>query len=397
MHVPHDIQGLTIPNLLLNASLSKKIAEKLISPFNTMTTFFFRRSVEKAFQLDEQPPDLSLNPNKPLTSNAPYITSAVDDIMFIVNQVVERCLSTSQREVISLVIPSITRVLGFDFIGMIQRKMRDENYPKAAVQGALPPEQTIVSFLVLINNLDVATEYVKRIIEPHIEQPTPTSLTALYPFDQDATSVTTSLSLLQQSFAGRTFELITDGIYVVFKNVVKPRLRPVLAESFRDMDYQMTKEDIERLNLEAQAEDGDGTMIDVAVHRRFQRGWDALTNPIARILTERNYEKLHTTIISYLSDFLEKRIWSFYGRMNYLGAVRLERDVASIVNVSVKGGRYGLRDAFTRCTQICLVMNMEEDEWDELQAIPTEKQDVEWKIDPEERVRARTMVRGDGM
>lgn len=389
------MQILSVPQLLSNSPLSKKVADKLISPFNTMTTFFFRRSVEKAFQLDEKPLDLSLNPIKTWNSSAPYITSAVDDIMFIVNQIVERCLSTSQPEVVLTVIPSITRVLGSDFVGMVQRKMRDESYPKAVVQGALPPEQTTIAFLVLTNNLDVATDYVNRIIQPRVEQASSTALTALYPFDNDAASVTASLKSLQQNFAGRTFELITDGIHVIFKNVIKPRLRPILADSFRDMDYQLTKEDIERLSVAEQPADGDGNSIETAVQRRFQRGWDALTKPIARILTERNYEKLLVTVVSYLSEFLEKRIWSFYGRINYLGAVRLERDIANIINVAVKGGKYGLRDSFTRCTQICLVMNMEEDEWEEFQSTPTETREDDWQIDNEERVRARMMVRGD--
>lgn len=79
-----------IPPVLEHSSLRRKVADRLIAPFNIMTTFFFRRSVEKAFQLDEQPSDLSLNPKQTIPSNPPFITSAVDDVMYIVNQVVER-------------------------------------------------------------------------------------------------------------------------------------------------------------------------------------------------------------------------------------------------------------------------------------------------------------------
>ena len=94
---------------------------------------------------------------------------------------------------------------------------------------------------------------------------------------------------------------------------------------------------------------------------------------------------------------LEKRIWSYYGRINSFGAVRLERDIASVVGLVVRGGRYSLRDAFTRCTQICLVMNMEDDEWEELQSAAGEGsgEDAEWKIDGEERTRAKAMVKND--
>ncbi|MCJ1281807.1 hypothetical protein MMC26_001130 [Xylographa opegraphella] len=397
---------LTMPPLLTNSSLIRKIVDKLISPFNIMTTFYFRRSVEKAFQLDEQPPDLSLNMNKTIPSNAPYITSAVDDVMYIVNQVIQRSLATSQRDVVASVVPTIARVLGSDFVGMVQRKMRDESYPKGAVQGALPLEHIIVAFLVLINNLDIATDYVKRIVQSRLESLSSTgamngnetpskTLADLYPFGHDAVFVTNTMLSLQNSFETKTAELISDGIYVVFKNVMKPRLRPILADAFRDIDYSMTEDELEELSREAEVEDGYNLAADDAVPRRFQQGWEALTKPIARILTEPNFAKLLSTVISYLGEVLEKRIWSFYGRINSLGTVRLERDIANIVSLVVRGGKYALRDSFTRCTQICLVMNMEEDEWEELQAAERGAfvDGVEWKIDAEERARAKAMIR----
>ncbi|MCJ1379629.1 hypothetical protein MMC17_002731 [Xylographa soralifera] len=397
---------LTMPPLLTNSSLVRKITDRLISPFNIMTTFYFRRSVEKAFQLDEQPQDLSLNMTKSIPSNAPYITSAVDDVMYIVNQVIQRSLATSQRDVVASVVPTIARVLGSDFVGMVQRKMRDESYPKGAVQGALPPEHIIVAFLVLINNLDIATDYVKRIVQSRLESLSSTgatngsetpskTLADLYPFGHDAVFVTNAMLSLQNSFETKTSELISDGVYVVFKNVMKPRLRPILADAFRDIDYSMTEDELEELSREAEAENDYNLAADEAVPRRFQQGWEALTKPIARILTEANYAKLLSTVISYLGEVLEKRIWGFYGRINSLGTVRLERDIANIVSLVVRGGKYALRDSFTRCTQICLVMNMEEDEWEELQAAERGAlvDGVEWKIDAEERARAKAMIR----
>lgn len=394
-----------MPTLLLNSSLSRKISDRLISPFNIMTTFFFRRSVEKAFQLDEQPSGLSLNSSKTLPSNPPYITSAVDDVMYIVNQVIQRSLATSQRAVIGSVVPTIARVLGSDFVGMIQRKMRDESYPKAAIQGALPPEHIILAFLVLINNLDVASDYVKRIVQSRIPSsdqqlragsdttPLSPTLVDLYPFNHDAVFVANALKSLLHSFETKTSELLSDGIYVVFKNVVKPRLRPILADTFRDIDYQLTSEELEEASREAEMNANDSSLSEDAVQRRFERGWDALTKPIARILTEHNFDKLLHTIISYLAEVLEKRIWSYYGRVNEPGAVRLERDIAAIVGIVVKGGRYGLRDTFTRCTQICLVMNMEDDEWEELHTASS-NDGVDWTINSEERSRAKAMIKG---
>lgn len=338
------------------------------------------------------------------------MSSAVDDVMYIVDQVVERSLATSQRPVISSVIPSVTRVLDSDFIGMIQRKMRDESYPKAAIQGALPPESTIIAFLVLINDLDMATDYIKRIVQSRLEIQQGKSssngranasfkpLDALFPFEDDAFYARSALRTLQQSFDAKASELISDGIYVAFKNIVKPRLRPLLSDAFRNIDYQMNESELEEANRSMDNEEAADQGTEGNMQYHFQRGWDALTRPIGRIFTDNNFERLLSITTSYLAEVLEKRIWSYYGRINDLGAVRLERDVASLVNVVVRGGRYGLRDAFVRCTQICIVMNMEDDEWAETQAPigkAAKEDNLEWKLDREERLRARAIVQNN--
>jgi conserved oligomeric Golgi complex subunit 4 len=384
-----------MPSFLINSALATKVTDRLISPFNTMTTFFFRRSVEKAFQLDEHPPDLSLNPHKPLNSNPPHISSAVDDIMYIVNKVIQQSLATSQREVISSVVPTLARVMGSDFIGMIQRKMRDESYPKAAIQGALPPEHTIVAFLVLINDLDVAMDYVKQIVQSQVETSATTaqaagrSLDSLFPLATDAEAVGNVLRSLGATFESKTAELLNDGVHVVFNNVMKPRLRPILLDAFRDIEYQMSKEELQELAQEEGREGEDGELV----RRRFQHGWDALTKPIARIMTGSTFDKLLTTVVSYLSKLLEKKIWSYHGRVNGLGAVRLERDINNIAGIIVQGKKYAYRDAFLKCSQICMVMNMEEDEWEELRSSPDSQGEIAERLTADERTRARAMIK----
>ena len=395
-----------MPPLLVSSNLRRKIDDKLIKPFNIMTAFFFRRSVEQAFQLDEQPLDLTLDNRKPIHTNPPFITSVVDDVMYIANQIVEKSLVTSQKAVILNIIPAVSRVLSSDFIGMIQRKMRDENYPKGAVQGALPPERTTVTFLVLINNLDVAIDYSKRIIDSHIgkgaagnkqgdgAQNSSASLASLFPLGHDAELVSTALKSLKSSFDGKASELIGDGIFVVFKNIAKPRLRPILAEAFREADYQLTQENWEETKTKAEAEGAFSDDYESVVQNGFQRGWDLLMKPIERLLTQRNFEKLLILVTSYLGEVLEKRIWSYYERLSDFGAVRLERDIAGVVNIAIRSGKYILREMFARCTQICMVMNMEEEEWDQVKNSVKSAEDspVHWQLDANERSRARAMV-----
>lgn len=389
---------LVMPELLVKSALSRKISARLTTPFNVMTTFFFRRSVEKAFQLDELPTGLTLNPSKPLDGNGPFIISAVDDVMYIVNTVLQRSLSTSQRDVISSVVPTIGRVLGSDFVGMVQRKMRDESYPKPVIQGGFPPEDKIIAFIVLINSLDVANDYVSRIVNTRLQSPEQAngtnSLRENFPFSHDATFVANALESLNSTFSSKTSELITDGLHVLFNQVIKPRLRPVLSDTFRDVDYSLTEEDLVEIARQNDDDDDPGIMHDI-VARRFEHSWDALMKPIQRLMTPKTFAMLLDSTAKYLSKVLEKRIWSYAGKMNALGATRMERDFSGLVGVVARGGKYGIRDMMARVTQICMLVTMEDEEWDALVEEESEgDEEMAWVLTIDERLRARKMVKG---
>ncbi|KAJ9213127.1 hypothetical protein DTO166G4_5285 [Paecilomyces variotii] len=414
---PEDNEdAFTLPEFVAESTLARKISERVITPFNAMTTFFSRRSVEKAFQLDEQPSGLTLNPHKPLHADPPHITSAVDDIMYIVNKVLRQSLATAQRSVVLNTVPTLSRVLGTDFIGMIQRRMRDECYPKAPVHGGQPPEQIVIAFLVLINNLDVAVDYIRRIVQDHVEPKGPvqpqtaerstgdgeSGLHVLFPLDDDALAVAQSLRSLSNSFDSKASDLLSDGIQVVFNNVVKHRLRPILADAFRDIEYQPRGDRDPTSTVYHSYDDEDmdeETLRAELVRPRFATGWSGLMLPIARILTPSAFDRLLGVTVAYLARLLEKRLWSYHGRVNALGATRLERDVSGIVNaaVDVTSGhgapaRYRHREVFARCLQMVLIMGMDDDEWQDV-VQGGETAEMVDKLSAEERSRARAIVR----
>ncbi|KAI1916193.1 Golgi transport complex subunit 4 [Ophidiomyces ophidiicola] len=401
-----------LPTFVVESPLAQKISERLTLPFNSMTTFFLRRSVEKAFQIEEAPQDLSLNLQQPPKSNPPHITSAVDDIMYIVKKVLEQTLSTGQKTVAMNVVPTVARILGSDFMDMILRKMRDETYPKPVVPGGLPPETAIVSFLILINNLEIAVSYVQRIVENITESSDARSTTpgepenrihTLFPLKDDAEAVLKALQSLCSSFESKAQDLIGDGVQVVFNNVVKNRLRPILTEAFRDIDYQPPNLDngiANELNHEdVEYREFDGTTHQSLARHQFASLWRKLLVPISRVLNGRSFDRLLGVTLASFARLLEKRIWSYHGRVNDLGASRLESDITGIISEAIDvgvhdengnvGNRYRYRELFARCTQIVMVMNLEDEEWEELEKSGG---DVVDKLSPEERTRARVMT-----
>ncbi|KAF3762322.1 COG4-domain-containing protein [Cryphonectria parasitica EP155] len=388
---------LVTPDVLTKSNLNRKVSGRLTNPYNVMSTFFFRRSVEKAFQLDEMPSGLSLNPHKPLNSEPPFIISAVDDVMYIVNTVIQKTLSTSQRDAVASVLQTVGRVLGSDFVGMVQRKMRDESYPKPVVQGGFPPEDKIIAFIVLINSLETSNEYLERIINTFLGTslertngagPQP-ALQDTFPFEHDVANVSSALTTLLSTFTSKTTELLGEGLQVLANQVVRLRLRPVLAETFRDVDYTLTEDEMADF---AAAEDIDEDELLDEVGRRFEHGWDALMKPIARLMTPKTYAILLETTARYLARVLLDRAWKYLGRANAFGVIRMERDFSAIINVVSKGGNYGVRELFSKVAQVLMVANMEDDEWEEIVA-GGDDEGMQWVLSEEERRKARSLVK----
>lgn len=387
-----DHVAVALPSFLAESMLMRKIGEKVVLPFNTMTTFFFRRSVEKAFQLDESPPDLTLNPRLPLKSSPPHVSSAIEDIMYIVNKIMQQTVGTAQKSIVTSVIPTLARVMGSDFLGMEQRKMRDEHYPRPVVQGGLPPETTIIAFIVLVNNVDVAKEYIERIVYSNTEGTSQEPISQLYPDDGEQELVVATLQSFSTNFSEKANELLSDASNVLFNNVMKPRLRPILLDSFRDIEYNLDPAALTTLMDTLDLHDPSGLQNIVA--SRFAHGWDALTKPIARLMTENTYSTLLTTTATYLSKLLEKRLWTYAGRVNTAGAARLEHDMNGIIKAVVSSGQktnWRIREMFLRCSQICMVLSMDEEEWEELQKDGA-AMEVADKLKSDERRRAREML-----
>ena len=385
------LPSLTTPSFVTGSNLPQKIGRNLTEPFKTLATFILRRSVERAFQLEERPTGLSLNLSKSLPQNTPYITSAVDDVMYMVRQILSRALATSQAALVTSIAASVGRVLSADFIGMIQRKMRDESYPKAAIAGSLPPEEKVITFLVLMNNLDVAITYLQRIVAEHIPPPsnqqpngyTGRTLADLFPLAKDAPAVHTALTNVLTTFTNKATELIEDGLQVLYTHVLRPRMSPLLVEIFATTTYAAGED----TGSSSGSEDEPPKTAKTAA----QTGWTARIRPLKRIITEGNARRLMTLAVEKFSTLLESRIWSYEGRVTEAGAVKLERDVADVVGAVVSGEDWRLRETFARCLEIVSVMNLEEEEWEEVAA---EAQSDSLSVG--ERERARGMVLGRG-
>ncbi|KAI5797952.1 COG4 transport protein-domain-containing protein [Peziza echinospora] len=441
---------LQIPPLVESSMLSTKISARLISPYQTLTTFFLRRSIEKAFQLEEPPPDLPPLPLTPLTpqntlnftklpplsagSGGGYISSSVDDVMFIVDKILQRTLQTGQADLAIAVIAMVGRVLAGEWVGMVARRLRDEGglrpatvggggpIAAGAVTGPIPFDTPLVQYLVLINNLDVAKTYLRRIVDGYTQPPPPPPsssdpsgpenqqakpqlgedalppLEHLFPIPSktaDAGHVRSSLNaLLTAHLLPKTAETTTTALTQLFEKVVRPRIRNLVAEAWRDVDYSLLLHPTTTSSTSSTTSPTSSSSTHIP--DKFRSLLYPLLYPFKLLLLDAPFSNLLTLAAKFLARQLEKKVIGVAQQgVREVEVIALERDVSGVVGVVVGLGRYDVREVFSRVVQVCLVLGMEEEEEDGEGGGGGEGGDGgwEWKLSREERRKVRGMVR----
>ncbi|ANB12421.1 Cog4p [Sugiyamaella lignohabitans] len=407
---------LHVPSVIVSSQLKKKV-DTIVNPaMESLAVFVFRRSVEKAFQLEDLP-DLT----QKFTPEIPVVTSVVDDVMYILNTLTQQVLSTGQTDFIKTVISSFRRILESDFVGIIQRKLRDEA-PKQQLATSTPArvatplarkptanmsmstssanpstssglgnpalgssttvapsfgipimeERKLRIFLIYLNTLSVTADYTNRILRSM-------DVEGQLHFDDDAQLVTDTLESLSTNFRARCNDLINDGVQVVFTTVINPRLRTICSAMFRDADYMLSPEETDTED-DYTSSSHRSSSRNHSISANFAYDWNSLMAGYAHTLSPDNYNKLIALVATSLSRTIEKWIWSLEGKVNELGAIRLDRDISKIIGI-LTDGRYKVRDKFVRVAQIVTIVGFDD--------IDDEQDDIDWILSDSDRQRAR--------
>lgn len=369
------------PQLAKESGFANKVSVRLAPTVEVLATFAMRRTVEMAFEMDELP-DLY----QAYTPEAPLTSSVVDDVMFILSTLVKQVVSSGEIGIIKNTLSNFRRIMESDYVGLIQRRLRDEapkqlsatSAPPTAGRSGTPPvsasrrvlaglssteERRLRAFLVYLNNLLVSYTYVERILK---EVPVESDV----PFDTDGQQVRSLLESMTGGFKSRCNELINDGIQVTFSTVVAARLRSITSQMFRNAHYMLSAE-------EASAEGREGSISAI-----FKNGWDQLMSEFGRIMAPDNYKRLQLQAATLVSRLVEKWLWSLEGKVNELGAIKLDRDIGRIITTA-SSDAYKLREKFVRVAQIITILGFDDEE---------EEEHVTWYLTDEERSRAR-MIR----
>ena len=215
----YDSPNLSIPPFVKTATLADKIA-RIRGSFESLETFFFRRSVEKAFQLDEPSPQTS----------GPPTTTVIDDVMFVLRKVLDRAMGTGDAELVKTICANTRRILDLDFAGVIKRRgTMDSSRSLAGTTDEVARRMRLRAYVAEVNNLDISGESVQDLSNAYINA----GLDGLFPLEGQAEMARTAL-------------LGVGGLKERFDNYLHVHRRPLLPREVLRVSLMMCRRDWRR-------------------------------------------------------------------------------------------------------------------------------------------------------
>ncbi|CAG8495188.1 1950_t:CDS:10 [Paraglomus brasilianum] len=313
-----------VDGLFNSSGLCKQLRE-LMEDYLLIEVFYLRRSMKKAMAIDEY-------------DESHRTSSCVDDVFFVINRCIQRAIMTSDVDVISSFANSVNHYLETDYTSVIHKRL-------STLFTSNDAEDARIRFMILLNNLDMSCIYFQR-LSTELQQDTLSSLTSLIA-EEDIEKIRTLLAWLEDSATGKFGQILESGLDQLFGQTVKPRIRPLLQEAYRDVKYVLEEEEYHEL----EANDFFG--------RRFVNGFNSLQQLYKTRFTNNNYNHIMTLIMDSTINMLEKTISATKFNQASLGALRFDKDLRAVLSYFTRNVQGPVRDKFTRLNQISMLLNLE--------------------------------------
>ncbi|BGP01261.1 Conserved oligomeric Golgi complex subunit 4 [Rhodotorula toruloides] len=343
-----------------NSTLGKELAKQLKETYMPLELWYLRTAIERAHQMDE--PDYS---------STPYLSSSLDDIFYIVKKTIQRLVSTAHIDNLVAMNKELRSVFDRDVAEIWRARIEAAFKDLAASQTAQSGMAIGVSgigsvaamggrareeererrekearnvFIIYLNNLDTAASYTSRLLAEVLASEALESSFFLF---SELDRARSSLSLLRNS-EEKFRAVLKSGLDYLFNQLVRPKLRPLLSEVYKDVSYKL---DEDAYN-EAEYRDD--------VRKRFVKGWDALMSAYRDSLTESNFNLFFSTAVNVLVRPWESMVRGM--KFTELGALRLDRDIRTILSYLSGQAPFAsgsLRESFSRLQQIATLLTLD--------------------------------------
>lgn len=428
--------GFVLPELLANGNFEKKLKSKYIPAFEKLHLFYFRRSVEKAFTIEELPPLLPyLAPTKaPKSPDQAPISSIIEDITLVFHSTLKNVLECAHVSTAKVFISEGNRILQNDFLNGFIEKVLEENLPRynqiltlaaptdvsahespivsrtgtpapetvgsffkgassalgnvvgsgtAIVASANPTKPAnstkLINFVLYLNTVASGLEFIERICA-NVTTRDPMYLKNLFPFGIDYEKVTNIIkSELLEPYKARSTEIIKNSLQKFYEQSLKTKILTMISECFPESSEN-------NYIVYSSSAINDPTTI-----LKFKAAWQAIALPYKQTLHKSLvYDPLLRKLVDTVARALEKKLLLILkkSKINELGALKLDKDLSYMINEMCEDD-YDLKEKFVRVTQIVLLVGMDSEEY-ELNSYSGEDGDgINWVLTPLERKQIR--------
>ncbi|GAA6054222.1 hypothetical protein JCM3770_001399 [Rhodotorula araucariae] len=343
------------------SKLGKALAKQLKEAYVPLELWYLRTAIERAHQMDEAD-----------FSSTPFFSSSLDDTFYIIKKTLHRAVGTANVSNLVAMSKELRVVLERDVAEVwrarIEGAFKDlaaNAQPQSAIGGIAVGGMSGMAqlggrareeerdarerearnvYIVYLNNLDTAAGYTSRLLSELLASDT---LASAFFLSSELDRAQTALALLRSSedkFRG----VLKSGLDHLFNQLVRPKLRPLLSEVYKDVSYKL---DDDAYN-EAEYRDD--------VRKRFVKSWDALLSGYRDSLTEDNFNLFFSTAVNVLVRPWESMIRGM--KFTELGALRLDRDIRTILSYLSSQASFAsgsLRESFSRLQQIATLLTLD--------------------------------------
>lgn len=425
----HD-EFIEIPVLIKSSQFNKKIKDKYLPAFENLSTFYFRRSIEKAISIEEIP---SLDPylqTKSNNSSDISCSSVIEDVTLILSNSLRGVIESSIVPTVKRFISSSYEVIKNDLINSFFIKNLNDNSPRynqslsilspendtkspsisrtgtpepsslsflkgaSSALGNVVTTQTaitsnnpkVVKFAIYLNSVAIGQEYFTKVFEKFIKDES--YLKNTFPFGKDHEIVKLILTNdFIDPFNQVTSKIISDSLLNLYNQSFKTKILMMINEFIPD------SADSNYVIYTSNEQDSN------EAYSRLVNSWQSIIVPYQRVFHKTLIAKLLRLLMVNISNVIEMKLNTVLQKykINELGSIKLERDVSYLIN-EVCEDNYHLREKFVRLTQIVLLVGMEDDEYEEsikhVNQSNTDEFDetlgINWVLTPLERKKIRS-------
>ncbi|GAA5799304.1 hypothetical protein HPULCUR_004715 [Helicostylum pulchrum] len=317
--------------LLLSSGLTKRVRE-LMNSYLVIDEYLLKKSIDKAMKLDDYDPSMS------------QTSTCVDDVFFILKTVINRCISTYEPEVVGSTVRTTLKTLEVGYINQFQQKMATvfTAYDTTGRNAERAIEMAKVSYMVILNNLDVSADYTHRLVK----EVQPSITTGIWLDEENDVKKTMGYIKDFEEIADKFRQLLQNGLEQLLNQILKPRIRPLFQDAYREVKYVLEEEEYNEADIEER------------FVKRFRRGFENLIGIYRHTLTDNNFSTLMGLILEALTSQWERIV--FQTRFNQYGALRFDKDLRSVIHYLSTLTEWLSRDRFTRLNQMSTLLNFEE-------------------------------------